>query len=354
MVSMCKYTRTSDREQPRPMHASSIPEPSHLRDQEIRPAPESNNAYWGGLAMPVPLLGADLGYSSVIRDSWRQHFRGFRPGARILDIAAGIGAVAVIASEVSHEQGSGFEIHSLDQAATLLDEPLDINGIRFHASGYNEQTSFADGYFDAITGQSILPDAEAPATLSELRRVLEQGGTARFMFHALHGATYESCKGRIKAIDAFLDDLRILEHARNMFMVAFTQDTALKRDPVHAAMLALGAQQRYADAAAAAALWVRGTPNPGAGDEVLALITNCWERRYQLRLKDILARLDRVESRLRAAQARMRAICTLAVDETRMHRIGRLFKAAGFDDVKVKTLTAPDDGVTIGWDLLAA
>ncbi len=318
------------------------------------PPARVEHSYWGGLAMPVPLLGADLSYSSAIRDSWREHFRRFRPGARLLDIAAGIGAVAVIASEVSHEGDRCFEIHSLDQAATLLDAPLDLNGICFHASGYDEQTDFADGYFDGITGQCVLPETEAPATLAELRRVLATGGNARFMFHALHGVTYERCMRRIQAVDAFFDELRILEHARRMFTVAFTQETAVRRDPVHAALQSLGAQQRYLDAAEQAALWTRGTPNPGAGQEVLALIANCWDRRHAMRLPDILARLDRVERRLRDTQARMRAICALAVDETRMHRIGRLFKASGFKDVKVKRLTAPEDGAVIGWDLLAA
>lgn len=37
-----------------------------------------------------------------------------------------------------------------------------------------------------------------------------------------------------------------------------------------------------------------------------------------------------------------------------MRRIGRMFKALGFKDVKVKRLTAPDDGAVIGWDLVAA
>lgn len=332
----------------------SMLEPATANTQEHAPAPEGASAYWGGLAMPVPLLGADLGYSSVIRDSWRDYFRGFHPGARLLDIAAGIGAVAVIAREVSHENISGFEIHSLDQAATLLDVPLDLNGIRFHASGYDEEMSFEDGYFDGITGQCVLPDVEAPVTLAELRRVLRAGGSLRFMFHAMHGVTYERSMRRVQAVDTFLNELRILEHARRMFMVAFTQETAVKRDPVHAAMLAMDTQQRYAAAAAEADLWTRGTPNPGAGQEVLALIANCWERRQAMRLADILARLDRVEYRLRATQARMRAICSLAVDETRMHRIGRLFKATGFKDVKVKTLTAPEDNAVIGWDLLAA
>jgi len=332
----------------------SLSNPTHESAAATSTPAESATPYWGGLAMPVPLLGADLSYSSVIRDSWREHFRAFQPGARLLDIAAGIGAVAVIASEVSHEHDRSFEIHSLDQAATLLDVPLDINGIRFHASGYNEQTAFEDGYFDGITGQCILPDAEAPATLAELRRVLATDGNARFMFHALHGVTYERCMRRVQAVDAFFDELKVLEHARRMFLVAFTQETALRRDPVHAAMQAMDAQQRYAAVAEQAALWTRGTPNPGAGDEVLALVADCWKRRHQMHLKDILARLDRVQQRLRATQTRMRAICALAVDETRMHRIGRLFRASGFKDVKVRQLTAPQDGAVLGWDLSAA
>lgn len=341
-----------------PPHDETDVENQPMRAPHLIRAPDATEGtetpYWGGLTVPVPLLGADLGYSSVIRDSWRDYFRAFGRGSRILDIAAGIGAVAVIASEVSHEHARNFEIHSLDQAATLLDAPLDINGICFHASSYDEQMAFEDGYFDGITGQSILPEAEAPATLAELRRVLIIGGSARFMFHAQHSATYARCLRRIRAVDEFLDDIKILEHARHMFMTVFTQETALKRDPVHSTMLALDAQRRYTTAATEATIWLQGTPNPGAGAEVLALIADCWERRHAMRLKDMLARLDRVEQRLRGTQARMRAISALAVDETRMHRIGRLFKASGFRDVKVKVIKAPQDDAVIGWDLIAA
>lgn len=318
------------------------------------PAEGAKASYWSGAPQPASLVGVDLRHSSVISESWRDYFRGFRPGARLLDIAAGISPVAVIASEVSHQDGRDFEIHGLDQSATLLDTPLDLNGIHFHAFSYNDEIEFQDGYFDGITGQCMPPEAEAMTILAELRRILSVGGRARFTFHAMHGAIYTQCAERIRAVDEFLDDIRLLEHARHMFAVAFTQETALRRDPVHAAMQLMGAQQRYAAAAETVVGWTRGTPNPAASEKVLALIADCWARRHDMPLADILGRFDRLEMRLRATQTRMRAICALAVDETRMHRIGRLFKASGFKDVKVKPLTVPSDKTLIGWDLLAA
>lgn len=318
------------------------------------PAEGAKASYWSGSPQPASLVGVDMRHSSIISESWRNYFRSFRPGARLLDIASGISPVAVIASEVSHQDGRDFEIHGLDQSATLLDTPLDLNGIHFHAFSYDDEIGFQDGYFDGITGQCMPPETEAMAILTELRRILSVGGRARFTFHALHGAIYEQCAERIRAVDEFLDDIQVLEHARHMFTVAFTQETALKRDPVHAAMQLMGAQQRYAAAAETVLDWKRGTPNPAAGEKVLALIADFWARRHDMPLADVLARFDRLEMRLRATQTRMRAICALAVDETRMHRIGRLFKASGFKDVKVKPLTAPNDKTLIGWDLLAA
>ena len=70
-------------------------------------------------------------------------------------------------------------------------------------------------------------------------------------------------------------------------------------------------------------------------------------------LAEIHAHLDNLEGDMRAAQARLRAGCTAAVDETRAHRIGRLFKSRGFESVRIRPFKA-DDGALIGWDLQIA
>ena len=295
----------------------------------------------------------DLGHSRAVHDSWRAYFRKLPVGARLLDVAAGIGAVALIAQEVSRTGGQRFEVHSLDQSSTFNAAPLVLDGIHLHSRRYDRSTPFADGYFDAVSAQWAPPDdGSAASAIAELRRILRHGGHARFMFHALGGAAHAECLGRSDAIRRLLGEFRLLEHARLMFEVAFTQETALRRDVVRAAMLALESQQGYADAVQRIRAWNGGTPNPQAVEQVLQLIAACWEQRGRMAYDEITAHLDQLETELRAAEARMRSACALAVDETRAHRIGRLFKACGFESVRVRPFTAED--ALVGWDIQAA
>jgi SAM-dependent methyltransferase len=296
---------------------------------------------------------SDLGHSQGVHDSWREYFRHLPSGARLLEIAAGIGPLALIAQEVSQAGSRRFEVHSLDQASTLDAEPLSLNGIRFHARRYDRSTPFEDGYFDAISAQWAPPDDGGVGQgLTELRRILKSGGRARFMFHALGGAAHQQCLERMRTVELLLDKLQLLEHARHMFEAIFTVETALKRDAMRSAMMVLDTQQIYVNTANWAAYLMRDTPNPKAGEQILQLINDCWERRQSLGHVEIMAQLDRVEGEMRAAQERMQAACALAVDETRVHRIGRLFKATGFERVKVRPFKIDD--ALIAWDLTAA
>ncbi len=305
-------------------------------------------------SLGVALNAADLGYAQVVHDSWRTCFRELPPGTRLLDIAPGIGSVALVAQEVSAARGGDLEVHGLDLASTFHAEPLTLNGIHFHARRYGSGTPFEDGYFGFIGMQWAPPDDGAAASgIGELRRILKRGGGLRLVFHALHGAAHRQCLGRVQAIDTLLDDVRLLEHARHMFEVAFTQETALKRDVLHAAVLAMASQQAYADAAQRLTELMQGTPNPKAAERILQVIADCWERRQTLALAAIHAQVDGMENDMRAAQARLRSACAAAVDETRVHRIGRLFKDAGFKKVRVKAFKALDESL-IGWDLSAA
>jgi SAM-dependent methyltransferase len=301
----------------------------------------------------IALNAADLGYSQAVHDSWRECLRDLPAGARFLDIAPGIGSVALVAQEISCARERGFEVHGLDLASTFHTEPLTLNGIRFHARRYGSSTPFEEAYFDFISMQWAPPDdGVAGSGVSELRRILRPGGRLRLVFHALGGAAHRQCLGRVQAVDTVLDKAQLLDHARRMFEVAFTQETALKRDLLRSVMLAMDSQQAYADAARRVMDLMQETPNPKACEHILQVITDCWERRQSITLAEIQAHLDSLEGDMRAAQGRLRAACAAAVDETRAHRIGRLFKDAGFHKVKVKPFKAPDQSL-IGWDLQA-
>jgi hypothetical protein len=345
---MSVYLSSTASHDPSSMHDTddAISSRHHTVARASQRAPEPIAAF----SSPSP----DLGHSEVVHDGWRDYFCRLPFGARMLDIAAGIGPLSLLAREVSREHSRSFELHSLDQASTLNAPPLMLDGIQFHAHRYDETTPFEDGYFDAVNGQWLAPEeGTAVSGLAELRRILKAGGRARFLFHAVSGATWEQCQGRVRAVDSLLDDFRLLDHAREMFEVAFTQETALKRDAVRAAMLAMESQGRYHQAVARMREWNPGTPNPKAAEQVVQLIDGCWERRQVLKMAEIIAHLDRLEERLRGAQARLRAVCALAVDETRAHRIGRLFKASGFEHVRVRPFLMPIKDILLGWELEA-
>jgi len=295
----------------------------------------------------------DIAHSRAVHESWRRYFRTLPSGARLLDVAPGIGPVALIAREISEADRRSFEVHGLDQASTFNAEPLELNGIRFHARRYGRSTPFADGYFDAVSAQWAPPDDDAAADgIVELRRILKHDGRARLMYHALGGITHEQCLGRLLAVDTLLDKLKLMEHARRMFDTAAAMN-ALKSDAVSATSQAQTAQSIYANIANWAMHLMRATPNPLAGGQILQVITDCWERRLTLKPSEIQACLDQVEGEMRATQERMRNACALAVDESRAHHIGRLFKKAGFKRVKVQPFKDADDSL-VGWDLQAA
>jgi demethylmenaquinone methyltransferase/2-methoxy-6-polyprenyl-1,4-benzoquinol methylase len=107
------------------------------------------------------------------------------PGATVLDVATGTGAVA---RELLAQKGC--TVVGLDQSPQMLAEarrrlPADVKLVEGHA----EQLPFPDAAFDALTFTYLLRYVEDPgAVLRELARVVRPGGTiAGLEFAVPHG-----------------------------------------------------------------------------------------------------------------------------------------------------------------------
>jgi demethylmenaquinone methyltransferase/2-methoxy-6-polyprenyl-1,4-benzoquinol methylase len=92
------------------------------------------------------------------------------PGARVLDVATGTGAVAV------ELRARGCEVVGVDQSPEMLAvaraRGLDV------VEGRAESLPFGDASFDALTFTYLLRYVDDPvATLRELRRIVRPGGT---------------------------------------------------------------------------------------------------------------------------------------------------------------------------------
>ena len=147
--------------------------------------------YWSGGALHS-LAGDFAGnYTGKIAEFWRAEFQQLEPGARILDVATGNGAIALHALAVSDEQQKGFSVEACDLAAiepsaTVSDPELkrQLERIVFHPETNIEATDFDRGTFDLLTSQFGFEYANLSAGAKEIARLLsEQGRFAAIMHH---------------------------------------------------------------------------------------------------------------------------------------------------------------------------
>ena len=102
--------------------------------------------------------------------------------ARVLDIAAGNGAVATLAAEFSLDHQTEFFVAATDLAVVVTDligedkTRAARENIEFHGRVPCEQQPFDDGSFDLVTSQFGFEYSDIARTLPEVRRVLVPNG----------------------------------------------------------------------------------------------------------------------------------------------------------------------------------
>jgi ubiquinone/menaquinone biosynthesis C-methylase UbiE len=120
---------------------------------------------------------------------WKPFLDALAPGARVLDLACGAGALTRLAVVHPH----GFDVTGADYAATLV--PVD--GARMVAGAALEALPFEDGAFDAAISQFGLEYADTGAALREAARVLAPGGRLGVLAHARDGEAVAAARARI-------------------------------------------------------------------------------------------------------------------------------------------------------------
>ena len=164
-------------------------------------------------------------YDGVVRDFWSEKFAELPSGGRILDIAAGNGAIATIAAETGLRLGKDFFVAATDLAdihAELIgDEETKKarKSIEFHGRTPCEKQPFGDGAFDMVTSQFGFEYSDIDKTLAEIRRVLVPGGRFVAISHHVDSSLIEEARGEQAIYRSALDDLDLLGAARRLFEV---------------------------------------------------------------------------------------------------------------------------------------
>lgn len=162
-------------------------------------------------------------YQGAVADFWRAQFESLDQGARILDIACGNGAIAMIAAQVSEQSGKDFLITACDLAqvhetVTGSDVIKELReNISFHSKVANEKLPFKPGAFDLVVSHYGVEYGDLPHSMSEIRRVLKPGGTFVALAHHSDSPLLQAARSESKAYKTVLKELNLLGRVRAYF-----------------------------------------------------------------------------------------------------------------------------------------
>ena len=130
-------------------------------------------------------------YDGEFADFWNAQFARLVDGARIVDLATGNGAIALLAQQYAVEHAKTFEVTGIDYAeidpGSMLAAHADLRplleSIEFRGGVRIEATGLDDDSVELLTSQYGFEYADADAAVAEAWRVLEPGGRVALILH---------------------------------------------------------------------------------------------------------------------------------------------------------------------------
>ena len=277
--------------------------------------------YWAGVppASGGCLPGLPRPAAAALESLWATFFLALPPGARVLDLGTGAGAVPRFASTLRQD----LKLLGVDYVKDLT---LEVPNLEYVGGVAMEALPFADAQFDAVTSQFSIEYARDPAP-SELLRVLKPDATWMVVAHHSRSVILEQNRRRLAALDELCGAGGLLEAAG---------DLADRPDvPVAEARQALlpligTLQQRHVG---------QGIVADAAGF-VLGVLG-------QAPAKD---ELRRVQAEMGMEQLRLRALLRAALDDAAVQALATKLSRSGHP-VLVDAVPAPGTALPLAWHL---
>ena len=285
-------------------------------------------AYYRGGALASCPTGQGGWYDLELRDVWRSFFALQPTGGRILDIGTGNGAVALIAAETAAALDRQWEIHATDLAQIdpvryVPDGPRRFAGVFFHPGVATEHLPFAEGHFQAVSGQYALEYADTARALAAVARVLDHAGAAQFVMHHAESRLVQTGRVSLREAELVLNELRVHRRLRKLLAGERMSTLAAKR---------AGAEVQSAIRTLKLAL---PRAQQAGGGLILAIALDAVRKLMELRTRERPERLgpeiDRAEAELRAAVRRLKDLVTHALTEDQVQVLEAQARSAGFE-----------------------
>jgi len=313
------------------------------RGPEPATLPQWDDFWRSGRIVSCPTDETD-GYTGNVRKVWEQFFAALPAGARLLDVGTGNGALPLIALEAAANRSVAFELHGVDLARidprrVVPDGQRLFGDTVFHGGVRAEAMPFADGYFDAVTGQYALEYTQQEAALREIHRVMAAHAPARFVLH--HASSIV-----VTTAHESLAHARDLEERAAAFSDLREYVAAERTDADRAARLHARMVERIA--------YLHRLSAQSKGSQLLADVLRALGKLFELRQRvspaEFEQAVDRSYRAFKAGEQRLREMIDAALNEPAMRRIADQARATGFRDVRFAPLIQDAD-ILVGWQL---
>ncbi len=299
--------------------------------------------YRNGHLVSCP-VGPEAGYTLELRDAWAEFFSPLADGARVVDIATGNGAVALLAQHTAAALGRSFEIHGVDLAQ--IDPPRYVpdgrtlfGDIRFHPGVPAEALPFEAGSVDALGGQYALEYTDVPRALAEAFRVLRPAAGCQFILHHRDSVIVDNARESLAHTAYVLEDTKILRKFRRF--CELEREAPARAKGTWRDLLVLGDGLKDRIAASGQTLIL---------DYVNDSLRRMLEQRRSLSHGQIMGAIGTVEQELRSSARRLQDLVGAAQSAADLAATGREVEAAGFTHVAHRPQLHGGDHL-VGWRL---
>lgn len=307
-------------------------------------------SYWRSGALHSCATSFQGNYGGAIAAFWRSTFDDLQAGDRVLDLAAGNGALSQLLIEHRAEADIGCDAVDLAPIAPAWVDALPDSQrarLRFHGSTPAETLPFPAGCFALVVSQYGLEYTDLDASVAELLRVLRRPARVALLVHHAASRPVGLAQDEIGHVDWLLAPDGLLDAGAAMLPLLARASTAEGRAGLAQDAQALAWRRRFNQLQQELAQRASGAPCPDVlfeTREALAALLDIAARRGAA---DAQARLPALREALSHSRVRLADLCRCALDEAAVAALAQRFGALGA--ARIEPLH--EAGWLMGWTL---
>lgn len=317
---------------------------------------EQWNRYWAYGNLHSFSQVREGNYRGVLADFWQSRFRQLAAGSRILDIATGNGAIALLAREESDRLSRDFEIVGVDLAdidpvSQVKDPSLasKLQRIRFHGRTPAESLPFENGSIDLVCSQFGVEYGDLSRSIPEIARVLRAGGRFAAVVHHRESALLSATREELGQLDFVLNEVKLYLRARNLLraMAAARQGGGGRKTRPKSAKIERkreALQEAMSRIQKAAGMQINPNMLLGPARYVREILSAT----HRVDAVKLLDWLEEARLRVKANQRRLMDMTEAARDDEDLRGIAQRLGANGLIGVESGQVHE-EDGALVGW-----